>query len=121
VKRPHKNDHLRSQEHLRLVRAQPCMISRTMGRGRVAAHHPKELFPAKMGVRISDYLCVPLSHDMHDSLHKANNVSWWAGHRRNPYVWLKWFLRMHYAPGHAGADHALEQVEFYQGRWPDHG
>lgn len=114
-----KNDHWYSEEHLKLVRAQPCLITRSLTN--VIAHHPKELFPSQMGSKISDFLCVPLLTTYHDgfagSLHRTNNVSWWIKHGRNPYFWLKQFLRRHYPTGHPGAEHALSEIERYQQRY----
>lgn len=116
-----KNDHLRSEAHLKLVRVQPCLVTRSLVD--IVAHHPKELFPAKMGEKISDYLCVPLRHDMHDpdhpgSVHKVNDVSWWQEKVRNPYLWLKTFLLRHYPLGdNPGVEHALSEIERYRGRY----
>lgn len=119
-----KLDFMRSEEHLKLVREQACLVSRMIGcyDGLIVAHHPKELFPSQAGAKISDFLCVPLRHDLHDpgypgSIHTVNNVSWWQERGRNPYIWLKHFLRRHYKPGHPGAEHALSEIERYQQRY----
>lgn len=116
-----KNDHWYSEEHLKLVRAQPCLITRQIGPG-VCAHHPRELVERQHGRKISDFLALPLHFTVHDpghpgSIHKTNHVIWWVTHKRNPYAWLKQFLRRHYQPGHPGAEHALSEIERYQQRY----
>lgn len=112
-----KNDHQRSKAHLDLVRAQPCIVSRRLGPG-VVAHHAQELFPdlTKQAGKISDFLCVPLAHDLHDpatpgSLHHMNSAAWWEETGVDPLRWLLGFLRRHYRPGaNPGADEAIEDV-----------
>lgn len=113
-----KLDYRRSQAHIELVKAQPCLVSRRLGPQYVAAHHPQECFPelTKQGGKISDFLCVPLAHELHDpgtpgSLHHANTAAWWGEKRVSPLRWLLHFLPRHYAPGtNQGADEALAQV-----------
>ena len=113
--------HLRSDAHLKLVRAQPCLVSRALVG--VIAHHTDELFPHLIAqqMKISDFLAVPLHHDLHDpgmpgSIHKSNNMAWWIGHYAAPYRWLRGFLRRHYQPGHPGADYALAQIAIVENR-----
>lgn len=113
--------HLYSEEHLRLVRAQPCIVSRSLVG--VVAHHPKEALSHLMqqGRKISDYFAIPLAHDLHDpdhpgSLHKSNSMDWWTERNIDVYRWLKLFLRRHYKPGHPGADYALEQIAIVESR-----
>lgn len=107
-----------SDAHLRLVRAQQCIVSNTFG---CVAHHPRELFDRTMGDRVSDYLCVPLRPDLHDghnhSLHKTGmkrtNPVWWDQHggTARVYRWLRMFLCRHYPAGHPGREHALAQID----------
>jgi hypothetical protein len=112
-----KSDHQRSKAHLDLVRAQACIVSRQFGRG-VVAHHAQELFPdlTKQGGKISDFLCVPLAHELHDpatpgSLHHMNSAAWWDEAGVDPLRWLLHFLQRHYRPGqHQGADEAINEV-----------
>lgn len=110
-----KREHWRSEEHLKLVRAQPCLVSRVFVD--VVAHHPDECFPRLVAAqrKISDYLCVPICHHLHDpghpgALHKVNHPRWWAERGVDVYAFLRAFLRRHYKPGHPGADLALEMI-----------
>ncbi len=112
-----KDDHRRSKAHLDLVRAQPCIVSRRIGRG-VVAHHAQELFPdlTKQAGKISDFLSVPLVHELHDpatpgSLHHMNSAAWWSEQGVNPLRWLLHFLQRHYKAGASeGADEAIAEV-----------
>lgn len=112
---------LYSEAHLKLVRAQPCIVSRSLAG--VVAHHPDECFPHLIAqqMKITDFLAVPIRHDLHDpghpgALHKSNNYSWWMGKRKNPYIWLRGFLRCHYPIDHAGAAYAIEQINIIEER-----
>lgn len=105
----------RSDAHLTLVRAQPCIVSRSLVG--VVAHHPDEAFPHLVaGARkISDFLCLPMRYDLHDpatpgSVHKLNHVRWWAERHIDVYAWLRGFLRRHYPVGHPGAEAALAEI-----------
>jgi len=108
----------RSKEHIALVKAQHCLVSRRLGAQYVAAHHPDELFPdlLRQQGKISDFLCVPLAHELHDpgypgSLHKSNSASWWAKHHVRPLDWLLRFLMRHYPIGASqGADEAVAAI-----------
>lgn len=112
-----KNDHQRSKAHLALVRAQPCIVSRRLGPG-IVAHHAQECFPdlTKQAGRISDFLCVPLAHELHDpatpgSLHHKNSAAWWQERGVEPLRWLLGFLRRHYPRGASqGADEAVAEI-----------
>lgn len=112
---------LYSEAHLKLVRAQPCIISRSLVD--VVAHHPDECFPHLIAqqMKISDFLAVPIRHDLHDpghpgALHKTNHVGWWLGKRTNPWAWLRGFLRRHYPVDHPGAAYAIEQLDIIEKR-----
>lgn len=113
-----KNAHQRSADHIALVKAQPCLVSRRLGAQYVAAHHPDEIFPDLVAQqrKISDFLCVPLAHELHDpghpgSLHKSNRPSWWAERGVRPLHWLLIFLKRHYPPGACqGADEAITTI-----------
>jgi hypothetical protein len=121
-----KNAHLHSEEHLALVRRQPCIItgkhSAVVERDGqrwmsiVIAHHPDESLPAQIcaGRRCSDFLAVPLLAHLHDdfpgSLHKTNSAAWWQAQGVDPYSWLTDFLGRHYPSDHEGAAHALKLI-----------
>lgn len=110
-----KLEHWRSDGHRELVRAQPCLVSRSLAG--VIAHHPDECFPHLVaGARkISDFLCLPLRYDLHDpatpgSVHKVNHARWWEERDVDVYAWLRGFLRRHYPVGHLGAESALSEI-----------
>lgn len=113
-----KNAHRRSPKHILLVKAQHCLVSRRLGSQYVAAHHPDEIFPdlLRQGGKISDFLCVPLAHELHDpgypdSLHKSNSARWWAERYVRPLDWLLRFLTRHYPIGTSpGADEAVAAI-----------
>jgi hypothetical protein len=92
-------------------------VSRRLGPG-IVAHHPDELFPdlLRQGGKISDFLAVPLLHELHDpyhpgSLHKSNSAVWWADHGIRPLAWLLRFLMRHYPIGVSqGADEAVDAI-----------
>lgn len=106
-----------SDAHLKLVRAQQCIVSRAFG---TVAHHPRELFDRTGGQRISDFLAIPLRPDLHDghnhSLHKRGmkrtDPTWWNenGGPFTVYRWLRNFLCRHYAIDHPGRIFALERI-----------
>lgn len=109
---------LRSEQHLVLVRAQQCLIGRTLLG--VQAHHPDELFPDVRGSDLSDFLAVPLHFSLHDPRfpgsvhHTGANENWWADQDLPAdavLLWIATFLRRHYKPDHAKANHALAQIE----------
>lgn len=107
-----------SKDHLDLVRAQQCLVTRSHG---CVAHHAREFFPRTAGKRITDFCALPLRPDVHDgedySLHKTGQKSgepaWWA---KNGYTadrvfqWLRVFFSRHYPAGHPGVAQALEMI-----------
>ena len=120
-----KRAHFHSEAHIALVKEQPCLITRRLGRQYVAAHHADELFPhlISQGLKITDFLSIPLAHEKHqghtDSLHARNSAQWWTDNGYPPervYRWLRWFLNRHYPSGHPGADYALEQIAIVERR-----
>lgn len=110
-----KREHWYSPKHLELVRAQPCLVSRSLTA--VVAHHPKEMFPRLMAQqrKIPDFLAVPLRHDLHDpghpgSVHKLNHPRWWLERRVDVYRFLRGLLRRHYPPEHPSVIMALQMI-----------
>lgn len=106
--------HWRSKEHMALVAAQPCIVTRSYG---VVVHHPQECFPllTAQARKIPDWLCVPLVHNLHDpatpgSLHHMNSYRWWIERDVNVYAWLRGFLRLHYPVPSEGVQFALEVI-----------
>jgi len=107
--------HWRSKEHMALVAAQPCIVSRAFG---VVVHHPQECFPllTAQARKIPDWLCVPLAHSLHDpatpgSLHHMNSDCWWVEHNVDVYRWLRGFLRRHYPNPGEGVQFALAAID----------
>ncbi len=106
----------RSEAHLKLVRAQKCIASGSYVD--VVSHHAQESFPMfnMAGRKVSDFLCVPLTHRLHDpdtpgSLHKTNHHRWWTERGINVYAWLRGFLRRHYPNPSDDVRAALEMID----------
>ena len=89
----------RSSAHLGRVRQQPCLVCDPDTQGTpTEAHHPKGLFPRTMGVRISDYLAVPLCRwhhrDGREALHTTGDEqAWWAAQRVSPMAFIQKFSK----------------------------
>ena len=113
-----KSSILRSEKHLKLVRAQQCLITRSLIG--VQAHHFDEGFPDVRGSDLSDFLAVPLHFTMHDPRfpgsvhHTGASEDWWA-QQDLPVIavlnWLSTFLRRHYLTPDAKVDNALRMIE----------
>lgn len=106
--------HWRSKEHMALVAAQPCIVTRQFG---VVVHHAQECFPllTAQARKIPDWLCVPMVNSLHDpatpgSVHHMNSARWWAEHNINVYAWLRGFLRRHYPNPVEGVQFALDAI-----------
>lgn len=121
-----KDAHMHGARHIELVKAQNCIVSGILGRQYVAHHHPDELYPhlISAGLKISDYLSVPLAHTLHQdhegSLHVVGATpQWWIStgcHPHRVYLWTRHFLRRHYPEDHAGAAYAIEQIRIVMER-----
>lgn len=93
----------RSNEYLRFIRSRPCTISGN--EIDVVAHHVRCLGGGGMGIKPSDYLCIPITSFFHAKLHqigekefyrqhdidiesalKMNLLIYLAGHRKVNYV-----------------------------------
>lgn len=105
----------RSEAHLKLIRAQKCIVSGAYTE--VVSHHAQECFPmfTMAGRKVSDFLCVPITHRLHDpdtpgSLHKTNHYRWWAKRGINVYAWLRGFLLRHYPNPTEDVRAALEMI-----------
>ena len=72
----------RDQKYLDFIRAQPCCI--TGFRDTVIAHHVKLYGGGGAGLKPSDYLTVPLRHDMHQELHDRGEPSFWLKYNLSP-------------------------------------
>lgn len=89
----------RSSAFLVRIRQQGCLCCDPDTQGTpTRAHHPRGLFPRTMGVRISDYLCVPLCDWHHtdgaEALHKTGDEqAWWAARRVSPLAFIERFSK----------------------------
>lgn len=108
----------RSELHKDRIRELGCMLT---GYPHPVAHHVR-CIAAKTGfVRPSDYLLVPLRHDLHDpatpgSLHHGGDErAWWSAHNVDPAKWINFALRQMYEQGaNEDAELAIELT----GGWP---
>jgi hypothetical protein len=68
----------RSQDYLEFIRTRPCMISGS--NLDVVAHHVRCLGGGGTGIKPSDYLCVPLTAQLHAQLHHMGERSFYERH-----------------------------------------
>ena len=72
----------RSEDHLRHVRQQPCLVC---GRIPSQAHHLRFAQPKALGRKVSDEFTVPLCSAHHDQLHHVGDEKgWWEDHGIDP-------------------------------------
>ena len=73
---------LRDLDHLKYVRAQPCLAC---GRSPADAHHLKFAQQRALGRKVSDEFCVPLCRTHHRELHlRGDERKWWQHHNVDP-------------------------------------
>lgn len=102
-------------KHLALVRAQPCLVSGASG---CVAHHARGMFLRTMGVRVTDFVAVPLLPTLHDgyghSLHNhGSERSWWSYNgwpKERLFAWLRQFLLANYDRSHPGVVQAFAKM-----------
>lgn len=68
----------RSEAYLDFIRLRPCHV--TGQEVDVVAHHVRCLGGGGMGMKPTDYFCVPLVNSEHDRLHNMGEKSYWASH-----------------------------------------
>lgn len=68
----------RSEAYLEFIRSRPCMISGS--KIDVVAHHVRCLGGGGMGIKPSDYMCVPLTAELHAQLHQMGEWSFYERH-----------------------------------------
>lgn len=73
----------RDERYLRWLRQRPCCVSRqTEG---VVAHHVRLGTGGGVGLKPSDYYCVPLTQSLHQSLHQGGERSFWMKFNLDPW------------------------------------
>ena len=73
---------MRDLDHLKYVRAQPCLAC---GRSPADAHHLKFAQQRALGRKVSDEFCVPLCRTHHRELHlRGDERKWWQHHNVDP-------------------------------------
>ncbi len=90
----------RDPEHLARVRAEGCLVCKGIGmltwarKEASEAHHVRCIGPRTMGVRVSDYLTVPLCKHHHTRLHEGSEAKFWREylyHPLDPAAWISNF------------------------------
>lgn len=72
----------RSSKYLAFIRGRPCTVTGT--EENVVAHHVRCLGGGGMGLKPSDFYCVPLTAEEHSKLHAHGEKSFWARHLQDP-------------------------------------
>lgn len=74
----------RNEKYLKWIRSQPCLL--TGSEYDVVAHHVRHGNPCGMGMKPSDYRCLPLRADIHSHLHSWKNGErdWYEFHGIEP-------------------------------------
>lgn len=74
----------RDEKYLAWIRKQPCLVSGS--EYDVIAHHVRHGNPCGMGLKPSDYRCIPLRADIHVNLHSWRNgeADWYLFHGIQP-------------------------------------
>lgn len=89
----------RDENHLAKVRQNFCLLyaeeHASYGQSfPTEAHHVRSLTPRTMGVRVSDYLTVPLCRACHALLHMyGNEAKWWKVQKINPADFIAQFSK----------------------------
>lgn len=79
-----KEQYVRSERYLRLVRGQPCLICRHPGE----AHHIMYAQGRGVSLKTGDNWVVPLCHRCHMTLHHfGDERTWWAVQGVDPIAW----------------------------------
>ena len=87
----------RDSSYLAFVRTQPCCISGlTTG---VVAHHVRMMGGGGVGLKPSDYLSVPLHHEVHQKLHSQGEGAFWAEKDVRPVAVMERLLTQCVQPG----------------------
>lgn len=67
----------KSDEYLNWIREQPCVVTGMMGET-IVAHHVRVGTGGGMGLKPSDYFCVPLDSHQHMLLHQIGERTYWS-------------------------------------------
>ncbi len=88
----------RDKAHLARVRQWACIVcvneslrGMMVGSGPIQAHHVRCIAPRSMGVRVSDYLTVPLCGEHHSVLHSLNEYRFWYNRHIDPRDFIRGF------------------------------
>lgn len=73
----------RDSKYLEFVRSRPCVVTGEES-NRVVAHHVRCLGGGGIGLKPSDYVCIPLTAEQHSRLHHMGEKSFWQDVGINP-------------------------------------
>jgi hypothetical protein len=83
----------RNADYLDFVRSLPCTYSGL--HDGVVAHHCRILGGGGMGLKPSDYRCVPLTEVQHRQLHQMGEGAYWRKLGRDPRILVIAIMRMY--------------------------
>lgn len=66
----------------------------------VVAHHVRCLGGGGTGLKPSDFLCVPLTSEEHERLHRGGEKSYWADRGHDPRQLITMHLLVYFAAKH---------------------
>jgi hypothetical protein len=72
----------RSEQYLSFIRSRPCAV--TGQEYDIVAHHVRCLGGGGVGIKPSDFYCVPLTAEQHSLLHSEGEKSYWKRHGIDP-------------------------------------
>ena len=89
----------RDKKYMSWVHTLPCIVTGLSGEG-IEAHHVRMGQDGGMGMKPSDYRCLPLHYTKHRELHNIGERYFWAKHDYNPnglilLTIIRWFYSSH--------------------------
>jgi hypothetical protein len=83
----------RSDDYLKFIRSRPCCV--TGSELMIVAHHVRVYGGGGMGIKVPDYMCVPLDSLQHQMLHSMGEKTFWEKHETNPSHVIKAMISMY--------------------------
>lgn len=74
----------RSEAYVNFIRKQECCVTGHRVAGEVCAHHVRMGANAGIGIKPSDFRCVPLCNEAHQKLHQYGERDFWDKAKVDP-------------------------------------
>lgn len=101
----------RDDQYLDFVRQRPCLVSGSSHN--VVAHHVRIGQSGGMGIKPSDYRCLPIDYQLHMILHNVGEKTFWKDHKIDPFkeIITQLFVYLSQEVVHASREDGIRAIE----------